>query len=174
MAIQREELVKLAEFIDTTFKRYRWEWSINCGGCGVFALAVSDRLKRLGIKHRFMAMTHVYNDVTPPKWGHKFYQPSIREFNNDGDLGISHCVVEMIGYKKPVVIDSTGYLNDRLADLMDDYDAIKTYMSRPLLEKLVRDRRSWNPEFDRRRVPAIKKKLDRAFNEWGEMYGIAL
>ncbi len=121
---------------------------INCGGCGIFAKLLSDKLDELNIPHTIESI-FIYGNP---------YEATLKECINGNEEDIysavpSHILIKINGE----YIDSEGIVNHKVKDC----EPVETPYD--LLNKLI-DKGCWNPTFNRKAVPLISEKLDSIFN----------
>ena len=131
------------DFLDATLPKVHVP-TMNRGGCGIFALLLTEHLYKLSIPYNILVYTddHCANDVELERY-----------INTNGDAqnicGVSHIVVQIDDY----YVDSYG-----IVDLPKRITA-KILIGREKLQDLVDTVPIWNSTFDRSLVPSIKQKL---------------
>jgi len=133
--------------------------SINCGGCGVFAMLLHKKLAELNIQHKIQAVYFKTREGEPPS---DEGLENLTEYMQNGSesnlvkAGEDHIVIQ-IGN---LYFDSTGLVNRQM---LSTYKMIE--LSPEVLQALIDKSQNWNPEFDRDTIPTIKKLLDEAFSK---------
>ena len=133
--------------------------SINCGGCGVFAMLLHNKLAELNIEHKIQAVYFRDRKGNPDDdEGLK----NLTEYLNNGSsenlvkAGEDHIVIQ-IGN---LYFDSTGVVN---REMLSTYKLIE--LTPDVLQELIDKSQNWNPEFDRDTTPIIKELMDEAFSK---------
>jgi uncharacterized protein YdeI (YjbR/CyaY-like superfamily) len=120
--------------------------AINCGGCGCYAISLSDTLKELGYQHKFVVVFHRKESLIN---GKKFLQEeNMTDFLH---CGWTHIMLKVNGK----LIDSEGIFNN----LSDRYQESRKYHSivdERYVKELVDNEDVWNPMFDRKHVKKIE------------------
>lgn len=142
---------KLSEILIKLDQTYT---TLNCGGCGAFAKVLGDVLKKKGHKVKYLLVlaykphVEIANQYTNKN--------KIPELNR---LNWTHIMTIVDGK----LVDSEGVFNK----LNDRYKSGGRYGVK-LPEKTLNDwlspeyKSNWNPIFDRKLIPKIKKELDKS------------
>lgn len=134
-------------------------YTINWGGCGVFALYLSDELNNRNIKHEIIWIGDSGNSVRTAKNRiQKVFKnnsnASLQHFR-DCNVSLSHVMIR-IGRK---YIDATGVaIGFENTDW--SYRSILTKMSNDELRSLVNEPKGWNDSFNRSLIPKVKEQIE--------------
>lgn len=125
--------------------------TINCGGCGIAALAIYDKAKKEGRRPKIVFAWDIWSLM----WGdgierHNEYKRGLR----DKAPSCSHVLVK-IGEK---YYDSNQIMTK--TEFKGHFRQYDENVSRKHLVESLKNKREWNSEFDRKTyLPIINKKL---------------
>ena len=133
--------------------------TINYGGCGAFALYVSDELNKRNIKHDIAWIGSAWDIRETKREIRKIFKSNsyvnLRDFNDNG-IYLSHAMIKI----KNNFIDAEGVFNgfeNAGWNLREVIATIKT----DELRMLVNDEEGWNDSFNRKNMPKIKKDIEK-------------
>lgn len=152
---------KIADKIQNIGGKYN---TLNCGGCGVFAVELYEKLKELGGDPKlYILSNYSYNEFEHIR------KKLIKDCNILPDLGmyndynwyLSHVVVHFDGgwFDSTGVYKSFDELNEGWCcehHFEIDYSEMKVMVDSP---------NGWNDMFSRSLIPKLKKDFDTNFNE---------
>jgi len=127
---------------------------INSGGCGVFALSLSDELNKRDIAHKIVWIGYGDNE---DKSIHRIFESNhnvtLDTFNNKG-IYLSHVMVVIDGK----YVDATG-LYDEFGQTSWSYRKVVTEISNEQLRMLVDNEDGWNCSFNRKLIPNVNEMV---------------
>jgi hypothetical protein len=132
---------------------------INSGGCGAFALFLSDELNKRNIKHKIVWVGDSFRDEKKKiaKQIHSIFgankKPSLSDFNHNG-IYLTHVMIVIDGK----FVDATG-LYDSFDETEWSYRSVLTELSNEQLRVLVENPNGWNALFDRELIPKVKNMV---------------
>jgi hypothetical protein len=132
---------------------------INAGGCGVFALSLSDELNKKDIAHKIVWIGDALRNETEElhKKIHHIFESNenltLDTFNNKG-LYLSHVMVVIDGK----YIDATG-LYDGFSQTSWLHRKVITEITNEQLRILADNEDGWNCSFDRELIPNVKEMV---------------
>jgi hypothetical protein len=136
---------------------------INSGGCGAFALFLSNELTKRNIKHKIVWIGDAFRGEEK-KLGKKIHsifnengRPTLNHFNDNG-IYLTHAMVVINGK----FVDATG-VYDKFDDTNWCYGnrSVLTKITNEQLKNLVASPEGWNPSFDRELMPRVKKQVEK-------------
>lgn len=135
--------------------------SINAGGCALFAIELVKRLEAAGVtglKIRAYGASAETNatEVEQNIFGKKLPK-STWEWNANG-VYFDHVVVEWNGH----ILDATGVKSPD--DKFNGWYRLQPgHISVKAMTILAKNRKNWNRWFNRRRMPGVRKVMDKCF-----------
>lgn len=130
---------------------------VNAGGCGAFALLLTEQLDKVGIPYEIYALAG--KDA-----GDEEVRNNTIQYLNSGrnkidnpkkeKIGVAHVCVKIFG----LFYDSNGVINTLV-----EMGKFKDPITREQLQNLY-DNAAWNQIFDRGCVPFMKEKFDEIFS----------
>lgn len=144
---------------------------VNCGGCGIFAQLLSDKLTEAGIDHTINVLVYglppQLEDDADAKREYSTCNKNLHELLNGNTeyldkTGVDHIVICIDG---TIYIDSTGIAMLAATQVASEINPI----SREQLDLLV-EKGKWNPTFDRDCTDIMKYMLDEVFNKYDEYH----
>lgn len=129
---------------------------INSGGCGIFAILLSDELTKMGIDHKIIALYMPHDGSEKDNADVKLTE-FINTGKKKGKLGISHVVIKL----DELYLDSSGIVNPQALRART-----RVEIPKDKLQQLVDEKINWNPTFDRGCTNVIKEKLAYMFSNY--------
>lgn len=149
---------------------------LNCGGCGIFAYLVGEKLQALGLEV----------EVVTPLWSYEGL-PAIEVRKNvtnindcaewdDNGLSRSHLAVrfktksgQVYTYDSDTFFRCSGYFGERL------YKTDRRFGSGLTVEEtkaICQQQRGWNRTFDREEIPQLQSTINHFFPQQGELQNV--
>lgn len=148
------DLQRLAEQLREINRKYD---DINSGGCGKFALALGEKLKKEGYAYRYVLLS----DMSARK-----AKDRVKQFNSDikngnfkdlQDKKVSYVVAHIMVYCNGRLMDSTGVYKS--IPLQWDWYKMAGFIPDEVLCRWC-DRGGWNYKFDTALLTDIKEDID--------------
>jgi len=135
---------------------------INSGGCGFFAYYASVYLTRIGIPHKIVACTGIWDSREAWEDRVKAFNDTIVNNRNRPEvwdaLSCSHVMIQIGKW----YLDSEGlFTKDRDGQVKDSFTPKGEY-DLATLKWSLKTTRGWNPTFDREYVPMIRQAIRQA------------
>lgn len=146
---------------------------VNSGGCGIYAYELLKRLSKNGIDGKIVVYHNTWD--TPTDWNITNVENNLRKrrigisnminwFENFNVSGFAHIKVEIDNK----VVDSVEIVDIEESNIWNTYyKRMEGYLSLDALAKINRIRSNWNPKFNRKFVPKIRKIMDQTFQKYG-------
>lgn len=146
---------------------------VNSGGCGIYAYELLKRLSKNGIDGKIVVYHSTWD--TPTDWNITNVENNLRKrrigisnmfnwYDNFNVTGFAHIKVEVDNK----VFDSEESVDIEESNIWNTfYKRMEGYLSLDALAKINRMRSNWNPTFDRKFVPKIRKIMDQTFQKYG-------
>jgi hypothetical protein len=132
---------------------------VNQGGCGAFALLLTEQLDKVGIPYEIYALAGRDSGDEEVRNNTIQYLNSGRNKIDDPrkeKIGVGHVCVKIFG----LFYDSDGVINTLV-----EMERFKDPITRDQLQNLY-DNATWNEIFDRECVPFMKEKFDEIFSSY--------
>lgn len=136
---------------------------INCGGCCVFAALIGKYLEKQGIPVRIRAASmDGDNGANLTEIRKEIRRNNIFVWENYG-VEFNHVIVEFDYKGETYHCDATGVHYEDSVDpafgwyLQDGYISVKD------AAELAKAKSGWNPTFDRKLIPSLRKMVDNFF-----------
>lgn len=151
----------------------RLDSDVNSGGCGIYAYEMLKRLSKNGILGKIVVYHEIWS--TPTDWNVANVENNLRKrrigvsnmfnwFDNFNVTGFAHIKVEIDNK----VFDSVEIVDSEESNIWNTfYKRMEGYLSLDALAKINRNRSNWNPTFNRKFVPKIRKIMDQTFQKYG-------
>lgn len=154
------ELESLDAFCKSIYESHQ---SINAGGCGVFASLVGNRLSKVAkVKIRVTDM-FMEDKKLIPSARKNIKKNTLYEWNMNG-VSFGHIIVEFLYKKKTYYVDATG-VHQVASRCCFGWPMYTDPLTLKEVDELSGVAKGWNQSFDRRAVPAIKRKVDKFFSK---------
>jgi hypothetical protein len=157
------KLVSVLNELGKISKKYP---TINCGGCGAFALYVSDELNKRNVKHDIAWIGDTFGNNNVKREIKKIFKNNsyvnLTEFNCNG-IYLSHVMIKI----KSNFIDSEGVFNG-FNNTSWGYRQVITTIKTDELRMLVNNEEGWNNYFNRKNMPKLKKDIEKIMKKLDE------
>ncbi len=140
----KEVLAKYEKVINEVNKKVK---HVNRGGCGIFALELGNVLKQNKIKFKYVMLFRHIEKTEKDYFKALIENNMISDFNSEASW--THIVVK-VGKK---------YYDAE--DIMDKPNRQGIPINEEFLNNFVKQKKYWNPMFDRKYKPTIKKILEK-------------
>ena len=157
------KLVSVLNELGKISKKYP---TINYGGCGAFALYVSDELNKRNIKHDIAWIGNTFGNSSMKKEIREIFKSNsyvnLVEFNRNG-IYLSHAMIKI----KNNFVDAEGVFNG-FNNTNWTYREVLATIKTDELRMLVNDEQGWNDEFNRKNMPKLKKDIEKIMKKLDE------
>lgn len=141
--------------------------NLNCGGCGVFALHMSNRLDELGIEHNILASNKYMSEDC--------WDDQVNDYKNNSSkyLSASHVIIEVYGLLidgyDMLCPDDDGYIRtidlsyeNPFTDKGSHYGEITGIFHKELLDRSLSENveGAWNTMYDRSQDKIVKEIIN--------------
>lgn len=129
---------------------------INSGGCGAFALFLSNELNKRNVNHKIVWVGNSFRgeEKKIAKQIHSIFgankNPSLLYFNSNG-IYLTHAMIVINGK----FVDATGVYGS-FDETNWSYRSVLTEISNEQLRVLVENPNGWNKSFDRNLIPKVE------------------
>lgn len=151
-------LTKIGEEVERKIR------SVNCGGCGVYAVELAKRLESIGVKNyriRAYGDTDKVNITKVEKTVFNSALPTNREDWNENGIQFHHVKLQF----NNKLWDSEESVPVRKAKSWHWATLQQGYITRKALELLTAIPSNWNSWFDRKQIPKLCEIMDKHFAE---------
>lgn len=136
----------------------RWYPNINYGGCCVYAAILGSELEKRNIPVRVIVAAYAARNGTDiAKIANNIADRSKKQTWNENGVFFNHVGLEIKIGKKWHYYDSDGC--EKRGSEFRNFPVYRGRISVEDAKKLASDTDGWNPDFDRAKIPSIKRHV---------------